>query len=131
MNDQQFAACRTFLEERIQEGTEHQLKFLEAYVELVKLKSMHDTQTNKAVIEKEIKLAEANERRETAGLQAQAEVRKNYDSGSFGLQQCMNSNAAATQQNWDTNQAGMHNTGLQTFAGMFNGMANNGLLGPR
>ncbi|MFH4861276.1 hypothetical protein WMQ30_22240 [Vibrio diabolicus] len=57
MNSEDFNKCREFLEKMIMENPENQ-EFLSAYTNLVNLKSEHDKDIERAILEKEIKDSE-------------------------------------------------------------------------
>ena len=57
MNNEDFDKCRVFLEKMI-EANPAEGKYLDAYLILVKLKSTYDLETDKAVIEKELRESE-------------------------------------------------------------------------
>lgn len=61
MNSDDFNKCRAFLEEQIA-GSQDKKDLLLVYQRLIELKSEHDKATTKAVIEKEIREAELNEK---------------------------------------------------------------------
>lgn len=59
MKTEEFNKCREFLEKQIVENKENK-DFLKAYEKLIELKSNYDKETDKALIEKEIREAELN-----------------------------------------------------------------------
>jgi|GEM_PF-3133081 hypothetical protein len=89
MKSEEFNKCREFLENQIQAATDetYRSNLLQAYQKLLELKSIYDKDTDRALIEKEIKQAE---------FEAQTS-------------QIYNTNYHATQQNWQNNQSCMNN----------------------
>ena len=59
MKTEEFNKCREFLEKQITNNQENQ-EFIKAYEKLIELKSNYDKETDKALIEKEIRETEIN-----------------------------------------------------------------------
>ncbi len=95
MNDECFNKCRVFLEGQIDKNPENK-ELVCAYVKLIEVKSTHDRETQKAVIEKDIRQAEFSKQFQTA-------VHTNDTQFNINA----NKNWAETQQNWHRQQAGM------------------------
>lgn len=104
MKSEEFNKCREFLENQIQASTDETYRnnLLQTYQKLLELKSTYDTDTDRALIEKEIKQAEF----------------------SAQTNQVHNANWHATQQNWQNNQASMHNNYHDNQANMTNNYNN-------
>lgn len=65
MNSEDFNKCREFLEKSLESSPENN-ELLNAYVKLLELKSKYDTETDKALIEKEIRESELQANYQTA-----------------------------------------------------------------
>jgi len=109
MITEEFNKVREFLEKMLDKDPNHQ-GFLEAYVKLIEAKSKFDLDTNKAVIEKEVRQSELNH-----------DLWKTQDTNNANVQMQQNTNYADMQRTFHTNA---HQTQQQYNQGMF-GLANN------
>lgn len=105
MKSEEFNKCREFLENQIQALTDETYRnnLLQTYQKLLELKSTYDKDTDRALIEKEIKQAEFFEQ----------------------TNQVYNTNWHATQQNWQNNQASMTNNHNNAVFGYAQAIHNN------
>ena len=115
MNSEDFNKCREFLESQISEKPENK-ELLAVYQRLIEVKGDHDKETQKAMIEKEIREAECQKQFQSTAHTNNTQFEINANNNLSATQQNYQNNAAATRQNYDTQQAGV-----------FNNFLNNGL----
>lgn len=117
MITEEFNKVRAFLEKMLEQNPDHQ-GFLDAYVKLIEAKSKFDLETNKAIIEKEIRHSELN-----------YDLLKTQDTNNANVHMNQNTNWADVNKTFNSNyhqtQQGYHN---QAFGLMNNALTNRDLL---
>lgn len=116
MNSEDFNKCREFLESQIKEAPENK-ELLTAYQRLFELKSEFDKETNKAVIEKEIREAE---------IQANLNAKVHTNNTDYG--KAVHSNNTSFNMNAGNNHAANFQHQQTQFASVANNAINNGYL---
>ncbi len=111
MKSEEFDKCRQFLEKAISENPDNNC-FLEAYVKLIELKSMYDKETDKALIEKEIRQAEFNTQYNTAVHTNNTEYGKSVYQNNTDFNIAANNNQAANYRHHETQQWGAVNNAM-------------------
>lgn len=119
MKSEEFNNCREFLEKLISDNLENN-GFLEAYVKLIELKSLYDKETDKALIEKEIREAEFNSQFNTAIHTNNTDYHKSVYQNNTDYNIATTNNQAASYQHYQTQHYGAMNNAI-----------NNGLLPPQ
>lgn len=119
MNSEDFNKCREFLEQQISNSPENK-EMIAVYQKLIELKSTHDKETQKAMIEKEVRESEFQK-------QYQSTVHTNNTNFDMNSQ----NNWAATQQNYQNNMAATQQNYHNQQYSAFNGMVNSSLLNNR
>ncbi|OOE93141.1 hypothetical protein [Salinivibrio sp. AR640] len=111
MKSEEFDKCRQFLETAISENPESN-GFLEAYVKLMELKSSYDKETDKALIEKEIRQAEFNTQYNSTVHTNNTEYGKSVYQNNTDFNIAANNNQAASYQHNQTQQWGAVNNAM-------------------
>ncbi len=111
MKSEEFEKCREFLEKSISENPDNN-GFLEAYVKLIELKSTYDKETDKALIEKEIRQAEFNTQYNTAVHTNNTDYDKSVYQNNTDFNVANNNNNAASFQHQQTQQFGAVNNAM-------------------
>ena len=108
MNSEDFNKCRDFLESQIKEAPENK-ELLTAYKRLFELKSEFDKETNKAVIEKEIREAEIQAKLNATIHTNHTDYNKTVHSNDTNLNINANNNNAANFQHQQTQNTNVLN----------------------
>lgn len=111
MKTEEFNKCREFLEQAILENPENG-EFLKSYQKLIELKSIYDKETDKAIIEKEIREAEFNSNYNTAVHTNNTEYGKAVYQNNTDFNIAANNNNAANYQNQQNQYAGVANNAI-------------------
>lgn len=119
MNSEDFNKCREFLESQIAKNPENK-ELIETYRYLIESKSNYDKETQKSIIEKEVREAE---------FQKQLQSTIHTNNTNYGI--AAGNNLAATQQNYQNNYAATQQNWHTQQAGAFNNIVNSGLIPPR
>lgn len=99
MITEDFNKVREFLEKMLEKDPSHQ-GFLDAYIKLLEAKSKFDLETNKAVIEKEIRQSELNTELWKTRDTNNANVHMNQSNNLSDWQKTANTNAHQTLQGY-------------------------------
>lgn len=108
MITEEFNKVREFLEKMLEKDPNHQ-GFLDAYIKLIEAKSKFDLETNKAVIEKEMRQSEvAHDLWKTQDTN-NANVQMSQAAAYADMQRTFNTNAHQTQQQHNQGMFGLAN----------------------
>ncbi len=108
MVTEEFNKVREFLEKMLEKDPNHQ-GFLDAYIKLIEAKSKFDLETNKAVIEKEMRQSEVAYDLWKTQDTNNANVQMNQTTAYADMQRTFNTNAHQTQQQYNQGVVGLAN----------------------
>lgn len=108
MITEEFNKVRAFLEKMLEQDPSHQ-GFLDTYTKLLEAKSKYDLETNKALIEKELRQEELNIDFLKTKDTNNANVGMNQNTNLANLYQNANTNAHQTQQNYNNGMFNLAN----------------------
>jgi hypothetical protein len=128
MKTEEFNKCREFLENLLSTNKDDAKfeKLLAAYVKVMELKSIYDKDTDKAIIEKQIRDAElaagygstVHSNETNLGIAHHsnwAAVQQNWQNNAAAVQQNHHNNVYATHQNYHNQAAGIVNTAISNI----------------
>lgn len=125
MNSQDFDKCRQFLEKQLSENIENK-DLLAIYQRLIELKSQYDLETDKAVIDKQLRENELNIQYHTAVHANNTDYNKavHKNNTDFGI--AVNNNTAANYQHYEAQRFGSYNNAVNQ--GLIQGQFSGGVL---
>jgi hypothetical protein len=124
MNSQDFDKCRQFLEKHLSENIDNKNLFA-IYQRLIELKSQYDLETDKVVIEKQLREADLNTQYHTAVHTNNTEYNKTVHKNNTDFGIAANNNGAASHQHYQTQHYGAVNNALNQ--GWLPGQLNSGI----
>lgn len=115
MKSEEFNKCREFLENQIQAATDetYRSNLLQTYQKLLELKSIYDKDTDRALIEKEIKQAEFEAQTSQIYDTNYHGTQRNWQDNQSSMNNNLNDNFARTQQNYHNQEFGLVNNAIQ------------------
>lgn len=115
MKSEEFNKCREFLENQIQAATDeaYRSNLLQTYQKLLELKSIYDKDTDRALIEKEIKQAEFEAQTNQIYDTNHHETQRNWQDNQSSMNNNWNDNLARVQKNYHNQEFGLVNNAMQ------------------
>lgn len=115
MKSEEFNKCREFLENQIQAATDeaYRSNLLQTYQKLLELKSIYDKDTDRALIEKEIKQAEFEAQTNQIYDTNHHEIQRNWQDNQSSMNNNWNDNLARVQKNYHNQEFGLVNNAMQ------------------
>jgi hypothetical protein len=111
MKTEEFNKCRQFLEEQLSNNLDNK-ELLAAYVKLIELKSVYDTATDKALIEKEIREAELNNQFQTTAYTSNTDFNKAAHRNNTEYNIALNAQQAESYRHYHSTQATAFNQAM-------------------